>query len=133
EIDDDAAVAHRITRQAMSAAAYRDQQVLRSGAVDGTDHVRGARASRDERGMLVEGAVPDATRGIVPVTRAGQHRTALLRTESVDIRGLDHDGVAAAGHRGYVRRLGGAGEARSRKGSRGRERDGAAQEVSSFH
>src|SRR5207247_9574117 len=59
EVDDDAAVAERESREAVPAAPDRDRQVRVTGEPNGSDDVGHACASRDDCRKTVDRPVPD--------------------------------------------------------------------------
>ena len=65
EIDDDAAVAHGIASDIVSAATHRDQQIVGASEVDGIDDIGDAAAPGNDCRTLVDAAVPDDTRVVV--------------------------------------------------------------------
>ena len=133
EVDHDAAFAHRVTGEAVAAAAHRDQQIVARGKLHRADHVGGAGAARDQRRMTVECAVPDAPRNVVTLAGACEHGSALVGAEIIDVRGLENDGAAGARDRGHVGGFRRARESRMRQAGRGHERHGTGKEVSSSH
>jgi hypothetical protein len=67
QVEHQAAVAHRLARDVVAAAAYREQEIVRVGEVDAPDHVGGARATNDQRWALVDHAVEDGASSVVAV------------------------------------------------------------------
>ena len=59
EVDDQAVVADRVAGEAVTAAAYRDEDRGLARELDRGDDVGHASASRDERRPFVDGSVPD--------------------------------------------------------------------------
>ena len=58
EVDHQAAVAHRVAVEAVSAAPHRGEQISFTGEVDRLDHIRGAFALQDQARSPVDGPVP---------------------------------------------------------------------------
>ena len=55
-----------MTRKAVPSSADRDQKLMLASERDGTDHIVGVRAARNQCRLAIEGAVPDLARGVVP-------------------------------------------------------------------
>jgi hypothetical protein len=67
QVDEDAVVADPLARDAVPAAADRQRQPALARERDRVDHVRNARAARDQRRPLVDHGVVDGARVVVPV------------------------------------------------------------------
>jgi hypothetical protein len=62
EIDHQAAVAHGVTRNTVSASADGNEQAAARCEGDSCDYISGARALRDKSRPPIDGSVPDAAR-----------------------------------------------------------------------
>ena len=91
------AIAHGLTRETVSAAAYRQQQLVRSGELHRFHDVGRAAATRDQRGVAIEGAVPGAPRRVV--TRAGAQEQIAAKAcgKILHVRPFEEDLLALAG------------------------------------
>jgi hypothetical protein len=132
QIDHDAALANRVTRQAVAATAYRDQKIVAGGELHRSHHICRVGAARDQRGVAVESAVPDAPRGFETLTYLGEDRSALVGPEIGDVDGFECDGTAGTRDRRRVDRFLRARKPRGQAG-RGHERHGTGNEVSPLH
>jgi hypothetical protein len=65
KIDQQSTFAGRMTRKAVPSSADRNQELMVASEGDGTDHVVGIRAARNQCGPAVEGAVPHLARGVI--------------------------------------------------------------------
>jgi hypothetical protein len=105
----------------VAAAAHRDQQILARGKLHRSDHIGGAGAACEQRGMAIECTVPDATCNLIAFAGARQHRSALVCAEIHDVCGLESDGAASARDRRQIGGFGSACESRTRHARRGHE------------
>ena len=88
QVDHQALLAHRLAGEAVAAAAHRQQQLVRRRELHRLHDVGGAAAARDQRRMAIEGAVPDAPRGVVAGAVAQQQLAAQARREILDVAPL---------------------------------------------
>ncbi len=94
KVDDDAAVAHRIAGDVVTAAAHRDRHAVGTGEVDGIDDVGDAAAAGNDGRMLVDADVQDHARVIVSsVTRreAGAAHSSDERRDGLVVYGCLDD------------------------------------------
>ena len=89
QIDDDAVIAHGVSRHGVPTAADRDQQVVGSGVAHRSGDVGGARAARDEARTTIDGAVPDASCLVIAIVGGGDDGA---------VESVDHDIVRENGH-----------------------------------
>src|SRR5687767_15209035 len=85
--------------QAVTPASHRDEQVVGASEVHTLHNVGGTRATRDQRRTLVEGAVPDAARGVVALAANEQQGTPQRRAQLLDLAGCQEELLAQAGDR----------------------------------
>src|SRR5262245_33196842 len=70
QVNHQAAITHAVTRDVVATAAYRHQQTVGAGEVDGVDHVGDASAAGNERRPLVDIGIPHLT-GLIVALVAG--------------------------------------------------------------
>ena len=75
QVDDEAAVVHRVAGDVVTAALDREEQVLLAGEVDGVDDVRGPGALHDQRRPAVDQPVPDRAGIVVALIARPQDRS----------------------------------------------------------
>src|SRR5579862_3960827 len=106
EVDHEPSVAYGLARETVAATAHRDEQIVRFGKRHGLRHIRRTDAACDERGLTVEGAVPDLARLVVTGLPGKQELAAQRSLQVLDIRCGERCLLAVPAHR---RNLGGCG------------------------
>jgi hypothetical protein len=91
EIDHQAVINRGASTDVVTAAAYGDFEVQRTGELDGLRDVGGAPASRDDLGPLVDQPVVNLTRVVVPGIRRLQQLAGKAWRELFDGGGYRHD------------------------------------------
>src|SRR5207253_2944237 len=89
EVDDEAAVATRLTRHAVTARAHRGEEAPGAAEAHRAPHVRRTRAAHDERGMAIERRVPEPAGARVVGMGDSDELTAQPRTQVLDVGGLE--------------------------------------------
>ena len=84
EMDHHPALADRVARVVVSAAAHRELEALRAREADRFGDLVGGVAARDERRLAIDGAVPDRTRAVVLRLTGRQHLPAETAAERLD-------------------------------------------------
>ena len=79
QVEHQPAVAQRAPGPVVPAAAHRQRQAVRAGGADGRGDVLGVFAAGDQRGAVIDRAVPDLPRGIIRRVSGGQHSAAQRR------------------------------------------------------
>ena len=74
-----------ISRDVVAATANGHEQIVIAGEADAGHHVVGACAARDQRGTLVDHAVPDLARGVVAAVGGTQQRAGETGRELIDL------------------------------------------------
>jgi hypothetical protein len=67
EINEETAVAHRIARDVMAAAAHRNEQLFIARELDRIDDIRGPKAPHHQAGPSIDHGVPDGAGGVVAI------------------------------------------------------------------
>ena len=73
EIEHDASVANRITRDVVTAAPHGQSHAVLASEVDPLDHIRGSQCLDDHAGSAIYHAVPDGSRRVVARLPRQQH------------------------------------------------------------
>ncbi|MET9803651.1 hypothetical protein [Streptomyces sp. NPDC006368] len=81
-----AAGAHRFARDVVPASSHRHQQVVLTGEGDGLQDVGRSGAAGDQRGPVVDLAVPDRTRLLVRMISRAEQPAAQPHTQALDSR-----------------------------------------------
>jgi hypothetical protein len=84
QVDDQAAVAERVTGHAVPAPAHGDQQLVVAGEVDRGDHVLRSGTARHQRRAPVDHAVPDLARRVVVRVTWQDQLTSQARSQAVN-------------------------------------------------
>ena len=84
EVDHHPVVAHRISGVAVAAAANRNFESGAAGEGDGVGDLRSRAATRYQRGLAVDGAVPDRAQSVIVRVPRYHHLTFESTTERRD-------------------------------------------------
>ena len=102
QVDHEAVVTARLSRQAVGASAHGDEQVVRTRKANGPHDVGGSSAAGDERRAFVKNGVEDLARVVVTGRIRQVQLTPQARAEVLHIGGAQHELLAVAGDSGDV-------------------------------
>jgi hypothetical protein len=99
-----------MTWKAVPSSPNRDQELLVASEGDGTDHIVGIRAARNQRRLTIEGSVPYSSRGLVLRLRRLKESASETCSQVFDIRGSQHDPVSGRANREHLASAAGSGD-----------------------
>jgi len=82
--DHQPAVADRVARDIVAAAAHRHQQAVISGKIHGGNHISGSGAAGNNGGPVADHRVVDLARGFIPIVAPKQMATTQSAMELLD-------------------------------------------------
>ena len=98
KVDHEAAVAERMTTDAVAAGAHRHKQVTLAREANRRDDVGDSGAASDEGGAAVDRTVPDRARGVVAFVVGIDHRAADRVAQTLEVGGRRRQCCRLGGH-----------------------------------